>query len=225
VLLKNRTIAALLGIFLGSLGAHKFYLGRPIQGLLYLLLFWTLIPGIVGIVEGLALLVGTDEAFNVRFNKGTPAPHSQSTTPAVSELIEPVPKGQDADSGSSLMESEDEEGASGAALQASDAAISTENASDVPKEAEETKEEDETKPGPSEALSTYTVVYLGGLPGLPKPKAAGIKLHILDDSFVLKPTMASKKWFAEMSIKACRETGRQHSAKFPGGGRREPLAA
>jgi TM2 domain-containing membrane protein YozV len=47
----SKTALLLLAFFLGGLGAHKFYIGRHIQGVLYLLFCWTLIPGIIALVE------------------------------------------------------------------------------------------------------------------------------------------------------------------------------
>ena len=40
---KSKVAAGLLGIFLGGLGIHKFYLGRWGWGIVYLLFFWTYI--------------------------------------------------------------------------------------------------------------------------------------------------------------------------------------
>ena len=34
--MANKLIAALLALFLGGLGIHKFYLQRPFQGIVYL---------------------------------------------------------------------------------------------------------------------------------------------------------------------------------------------
>lgn len=63
---KNKNIAGLLGIFLGGLGIHKFYMGRHRQGLLYLLTCWTYIPAIVGLIEGIIYFTDSDEKFNSR---------------------------------------------------------------------------------------------------------------------------------------------------------------
>ena len=60
---KSRLSAALFALLLGSFGAHKFYLGDTGLGVVYLLLFWTGIPGIVGIVEGIIYLTMSDEQF------------------------------------------------------------------------------------------------------------------------------------------------------------------
>jgi len=60
---RKRVTAGLLAIFLGGLGGHKFYLGKPIQGVLMLLFWWTLIPTVVGIVQGVGYLKDDDETF------------------------------------------------------------------------------------------------------------------------------------------------------------------
>jgi TM2 domain-containing membrane protein YozV len=59
----SRLAAALLAIFLGGFGIHKFYLGRTGQGIVYLLFFWTFIPAIVGFIEGILYLTKSDEDF------------------------------------------------------------------------------------------------------------------------------------------------------------------
>lgn len=61
--MKSKLVAGLLAIFLGGLGAHKFYLGKPIQGLLYLLFCWTFIPGFIAFVEGIVYLASSDDSF------------------------------------------------------------------------------------------------------------------------------------------------------------------
>lgn len=49
----NRFVYVLLAIFLGGIGAHKFYAGHFGQGVVYLLFCWTLIPLIIGFFEGI----------------------------------------------------------------------------------------------------------------------------------------------------------------------------
>ena len=46
----------LLAGVLGSFGIHKFYLGNKKPGLVYLLLCWTFIPMLLGILEALAVV-------------------------------------------------------------------------------------------------------------------------------------------------------------------------
>ncbi len=48
---RDEVVGILLALFLGSFGAHHFYLRRTGLGILYLCFFWTGIPGIVGFVE------------------------------------------------------------------------------------------------------------------------------------------------------------------------------
>jgi TM2 domain-containing membrane protein YozV len=48
---KDGTTAVLLALFLGGLGAHKFYLGQIGLGVLYLVFCWTFIPAIISLIE------------------------------------------------------------------------------------------------------------------------------------------------------------------------------
>jgi TM2 domain-containing membrane protein YozV len=48
---RDELLGVLLAVILGSFGAHHFYLRRKGLGILYLVLFWTGIPGILGIIE------------------------------------------------------------------------------------------------------------------------------------------------------------------------------
>jgi len=63
----ERIVAALLAILLGSFGAHKFYLGSNKLGVLYLCFFWTGIPGIIGIIEGVIYLTKDDDEFRRQY--------------------------------------------------------------------------------------------------------------------------------------------------------------
>lgn len=65
---KNKTTAGVLGIFLGGFGAHHFYLGNTGRGLVYLLLFWLYIPGIIGFIEGIMFLCMNDDEFDRKYN-------------------------------------------------------------------------------------------------------------------------------------------------------------
>ena len=53
----HKVVYALLAIFLGWLGIHKFYAGKPVQGILYILFCWTYIPGIIAFIEGILALL------------------------------------------------------------------------------------------------------------------------------------------------------------------------
>jgi TM2 domain-containing membrane protein YozV len=65
--MKSRVVAGILGILLGNFGAHKFYLGKIGMGILYLVFFWTGIPGIIGLIEGILYLVKSDEEFHAKY--------------------------------------------------------------------------------------------------------------------------------------------------------------
>lgn len=67
---KDRVTAGVLALVLGGLGAHKFYLGQTGLGVLYLCFSWTLIPAIVGLVEGIIYLTKTDAEFQEKYVKG-----------------------------------------------------------------------------------------------------------------------------------------------------------
>jgi len=66
---KSKTVAALLAIFLGSFGAHRFYLRSYGWGILYLLFFWTLIPGLIGFVEGVRYLLMDESKFTAKYTE------------------------------------------------------------------------------------------------------------------------------------------------------------
>jgi TM2 domain-containing membrane protein YozV len=66
--MKDKTTAAILAIFFGGLGIHKFYLRRPVWGLLYLVFSWTFVPVMVGFVEGVVLLFMSQASFDAKFN-------------------------------------------------------------------------------------------------------------------------------------------------------------
>ncbi len=63
----NKLAAALLGICLGGFGVHKFYLGDRATGIIYLVFFWTLIPGVIGFIEGINYLCMSDADFAARY--------------------------------------------------------------------------------------------------------------------------------------------------------------
>ena len=67
---RNRVVAGLLALILGGLGIHKFYLGKGVQGVLYLLFCWTFIPAIIGFFEGVNYLLMSDETFLERYGQG-----------------------------------------------------------------------------------------------------------------------------------------------------------
>ena len=68
--MKDKTTAILLSIFLGGIGAHHFYLGDSKKGILYLVFCWTMVPGILAIVDLVKFIKMSDEEFNLHYNSG-----------------------------------------------------------------------------------------------------------------------------------------------------------
>ena len=93
---KSKVAAGLLGILLGGLGAHKFYLGSWGWGLLFLINIFVIVPltallsltvilaplfmlsataafaqGIIGFIEGIIYLCMSDEAFAAKYSTET----------------------------------------------------------------------------------------------------------------------------------------------------------
>ena len=65
---KDKKTAGLLSIFLGTFGAHKFYLNNKKMGKIYLLFSFTSIPTFLGIYEGIKFLMMSDEEFKNKYD-------------------------------------------------------------------------------------------------------------------------------------------------------------
>ena len=86
---KSRSIAAILA-FSGTLtisGLHKFYLGQPLWGILYVLLSWTPIPKVASAIEGVWYLTQEEETFDRYFNLGESV---TKVSPQVGNQVESV---------------------------------------------------------------------------------------------------------------------------------------
>jgi len=77
VIMKNRSIAILLAIFLGGLGMHRFYLDRPGQGIFYLIFCWTLVPWAIALFEAFIWLVNGEKYFHERYSPDYIAPEEE----------------------------------------------------------------------------------------------------------------------------------------------------
>lgn len=66
---NKRKIAIILAIFLGWLGAHRFYLNQYGKGIAYIILsmFFTPIMVLVGFIDAARFLFSTDEEFKMKY--------------------------------------------------------------------------------------------------------------------------------------------------------------
>ncbi|HXJ51239.1 MAG TPA: pilin [Burkholderiales bacterium] len=69
----SKTALLLLTFLLGGIGAHKFYLGKYWQGALYLLFFWTYIPGVAALVEFIIYAFTSEERLNEKYSAASGA--------------------------------------------------------------------------------------------------------------------------------------------------------
>jgi Predicted membrane protein len=67
--IKSRTTTGILALLLGGLGVHFFYLGAWGWGLVSVLLSWTYIPLIAGLIMGVRYLSITDKEFENKIKK------------------------------------------------------------------------------------------------------------------------------------------------------------
>ena len=71
---KNKVVAGVLGILLGGLGIHHFYLGSTMAGVICLVACFLGVGWIIGLIEGVMLLMMPDAEFDARYNARTPEP-------------------------------------------------------------------------------------------------------------------------------------------------------
>ena len=71
---KSQTTAAVLCAFLGGFGAHRFYLGPIWIGVVYLLLCWTGISGLIALVETFIIAFSSQETWARKYNNGVITP-------------------------------------------------------------------------------------------------------------------------------------------------------
>ncbi len=71
---KQKIVAGLLGILLGGLGVHHFYLGSTMAGVIELIATFVTcgVASLVGLIEGILILVMSDADFEARYNQRTP---------------------------------------------------------------------------------------------------------------------------------------------------------
>lgn len=68
---SDQIIAGLLAILVGGLGVHKFYQGNMRNGVLYLCFFWTAIPAVLGLIEGILMLLADEDEYEEKWADGS----------------------------------------------------------------------------------------------------------------------------------------------------------
>jgi TM2 domain-containing membrane protein YozV len=86
---KNQTVAWLWCLFLGGFGAHRFYLGKILTAILYLVLCWTGIPTILAMIELCIIAFTSPQNWAQKYNGGKILPPVNGFIKAVS-LIMPI---------------------------------------------------------------------------------------------------------------------------------------
>lgn len=86
---KDEVVGVLLALFLGTFGAHHFYLRRNGLGILYVLFFWTGIPTIAGFIECF-FMPGRVRQYNTE-QAALLAASLQGVTPGLAAAPPPVP--------------------------------------------------------------------------------------------------------------------------------------
>ena len=66
--MKDKTLAGLLALILGSLGIHRFYLGQYKLGILYIILLFTGVSAILGLIDAVMFLTMNQEDFDDKYN-------------------------------------------------------------------------------------------------------------------------------------------------------------
>jgi TM2 domain-containing membrane protein YozV/type II secretory pathway pseudopilin PulG len=64
----SKAALMLVTFFLGGIGGHKFYLGKYVQGALYLVFCWTLIPGLIALIEFIVYAFTSKEKLQKRYS-------------------------------------------------------------------------------------------------------------------------------------------------------------
>lgn len=66
--MKDKTLAGLLALVLGTIGVHRFYLGQTKLGILYLILLFTGVSAILGLIDAVIFLTMNQEDFDDKYN-------------------------------------------------------------------------------------------------------------------------------------------------------------
>lgn len=68
---SDQVVAGIFAILLGGLGVHKFYQGNVRNGVIYLCFFWTAIPALLGLIEGILILMADEQEYEEKYADGS----------------------------------------------------------------------------------------------------------------------------------------------------------
>lgn len=66
--MKDKNVAGILALFLGWLGAHRFYLGQVGRGIVYLIFSWFPLVWIIALIDALSFLTMDQRKFDEKYN-------------------------------------------------------------------------------------------------------------------------------------------------------------
>lgn len=67
---RSQSVATLFAAFLGGIGIHRFYLGKTVSGVFYLLFCWTWIPSLISFIETLVMAFTSQQSWANKYNNG-----------------------------------------------------------------------------------------------------------------------------------------------------------
>ena len=67
--MKDKNVAAIMALFLGGFGIHRFYLGQIGLGIFYCIFFWSPIPWILGLIDSIAFFSMDRDRFDIKYNR------------------------------------------------------------------------------------------------------------------------------------------------------------
>lgn len=67
--MKDKNVAAILAIFGGFIGLHRYYLGQIGKGVLSTIFFFTFIPTIISFIDFVVFITQSKESFDAKYNK------------------------------------------------------------------------------------------------------------------------------------------------------------
>ena len=70
----------MLAFFLGTFGAHRFYLGQHWKGIFSILFFWTYIPTIISFIDVIVFAAMSQDKFDDKYNNVTSNSNAEQCT-------------------------------------------------------------------------------------------------------------------------------------------------